>query len=317
MTLTPSPQADRPSLNLEVCPDVKLSLLQMDSKLRNLILCMLICCLAVGCGLHTPVLQKGGNGRKGVLLNYSCGAHPCDAIDPAKPTIVITHGWNPLPKMIHTSFGVCGAKAIKCRCGDSYNILSWDWNAVRVPPLPKKSIETARQQGRMMAAALRCRGINPHRTQIIAHSLGTIAASQAAVCLRDLGPMAQLTLLDPPEMFHPVVFEELCATRHAHVVENYWAPGVSGFGAEVNCAGVRNYCVEGEHPIKGIIDLSVSNHVNVMTWYHKTMMCPLMRCGFQNSVLLAYCNACCPSCQPTEEVGLPVLVEEVEVPVEQ
>ena len=279
---------------------------------RNLVLCLILSSFAVGCGLHTPVLQKGGTGQKGTLFNLSCGAHPCDPIDPCKPTIVITHGWNPLPKLIHSSFGTAGAQALKCRCGDSYNILSWDWNAVRVPPLPRKSAETGREQGRMLAHALRCRGVNPCRTQIIAHSLGTIAATQAAVCLRDRGPMAQLTLLDPPEMFHTLVFEKLAPTRHACVVENYWAPGVSGFGAYACYPGVRNYCVEGEYPIKGIIDLSVSNHVNVMTWYHKTMMCPSMRCGFQNSVMLKYCNRCCQTCEPAEAIQLPVLVEESE-----
>ena len=91
------------------------------------------CTLTAGCAFNTPVLQRGANERMGVLLNYSCGAHPCDAIDPCKPTIVLTHGWNPLPNRIRCTFGPASAKALKCRCGDSYNILSWDWNAVRVP----------------------------------------------------------------------------------------------------------------------------------------------------------------------------------------
>jgi hypothetical protein len=284
----------------------------MNNSRRNLITCLLLTCLTVGCGLHGPVLKSGGNGRKGVLLNYSCGARPCDPIDPGKPTIVITHGWNPLPNLIHTTFGSSGAKAIKCRCGDTYNILSWDWNGVRVPPLPKKSGELAREQGRMMAAALRCRGVIPGQTQIISHSLGTIAASQAAICLSDRGPMAQITLLDPPKQFHRMLFEKLKVTRYACSVENYWSPGVSGFGAPADYAGVRSYCVKGAHPIRGIFDLSVSNHVNVMTWYHKTIMCPSIPSGFQNSVFRNYCNPCCQSCLPAEEVCLPVLVEEVE-----
>ena len=77
-----------------------------------------------GCGLNTAVLQKGGNGRKGVLLNYSCGAHPCDPIDPSKPTIVMTHGWNPLPNRdSHDVRLQRERKALRCRCGDSYNLL--------------------------------------------------------------------------------------------------------------------------------------------------------------------------------------------------
>ena len=69
----------------------------MDNARRQLVLVILLLTSTVGCGLNTAVLQKGGNNRHGVLLNYSCGANPCDPIDPTKPTIVITHGWNPLP----------------------------------------------------------------------------------------------------------------------------------------------------------------------------------------------------------------------------
>ena len=90
----------------------------MELRRNILVVVLLLVGTASGCGLNTAVLQSGGNGRKGVLLNYSCNAHPCDAIDPAKPTIVFTHGWNPLTERIHTTFGSSSAKAIKCRCGD-------------------------------------------------------------------------------------------------------------------------------------------------------------------------------------------------------
>jgi len=268
----------------------------MDAAGRKLTWMLLVCCASAGCGLNTAVLQKGGNGRMGCLLNYSCGAHWCDPIDPAKPTIVITHGWNPLPKRIHTTFAQSSAQAIKCRCGDSYNLLSWDWNAVKVSPFNDDPQRVGRCQGRMMAAALRARGIDPTRTQIISHSLGNMVAAQAALCLSDLGPMAQLTLLDPPESLHDEIFCKLGATRHAWVVENYWSPGVSGYGAHVCHAGVRNYVVEGPTPIRGIVDLSISNHVNVMRWYYQTIRCPSTRCGFQNSTLLHACN-----CEPCNE----------------
>jgi pimeloyl-ACP methyl ester carboxylesterase len=248
------------------------------------------CGLAVGCGLNTAVLQKGGNGRLGVLLNYSCGADVCDPIDPAKPTLVFTHGWNPLPNAIRTTFGQSAAAAIRGRCGNSYNLLSWDWNGVRVSPLNDEPLRVGREQGRMMAAALRARGIDPARTQIVGHSLGTIVAVQAAVCLEDLGSLAQLTLLDPPETYHEQIFYDLAPVCHAAVVENYWSPGVSGYGAHVNLAGVQNYIVRGSTPLRGMVDLSVSNHVYVMRWYYDTIRCPSMRYGFQNSVLLAYCT---------------------------
>ncbi|MEQ8836413.1 MAG: hypothetical protein RID07_06375, partial [Lacipirellulaceae bacterium] len=95
---------------------------------------LVACLFASGCKLDTAIMQKGGNGRMGVLLNYSCGAHPCDPIDPSKPTIVITHGWNPAPRFIRCIFAQSSARQLRCRCGDSYNLLSWDWNGVSVSP---------------------------------------------------------------------------------------------------------------------------------------------------------------------------------------
>ncbi len=282
----------------------------MDLVRRNLVLCLLVGCMSSGCGLNTAVLKTGGTGLHGTLLNYSCGARPCDPIDPAKPTIVITHGMNPLPKLIHTSLGRAGAKAIKCRCGDTYNILSWDWNAVRVSPFPRSAERIGKEQGRMMAAALQRRGVDPMRTQIIAHSLGTLVAAQATVCLSNQGPLAQVTLLDAPKLLHRQIFEELAITRHAYSVENYWAPGISGFGASVQCRGVQNYKVEGTRPVRGIFDLSVSNHVNVMRWYHQSMVDASIPCGFQRSVLLGYCGTQCSTCSPAqEEIILPTLKE--------
>lgn len=246
--------------------------------------------LMSGCAFNTPVLQRGANERMGVLLNYSCGAHPCDPIDPCKPTIVLTHGWNPLPNRIRCTFGPSSAVALKCRCGDSYNLLSWDWNAVHVPALGDGPVRTGKEQGRMMAAALRARGVDPARTQLIAHSLGTVAVAQAAVCLADLGCFAQITLLDPPESMHEEIFDRLCVTHHARCVENYWAPGLAGYGAHVDRPGVQNFIVHGPHPVVGIVDLSRSSHVYVMLWYYNTIRCPSTPCGFQNSVFAQCCG---------------------------
>ena len=274
----------------------------METAQKSVLAAVLICvCASVtGCSLNTAVIQKGANCHQGTLLNYSCGAHPCDPIDPCKPTIVITHGWNPLPKRIRTTFGISGAKALKCRCGDSYNILSWDWNAVKVSPFNDEPIRIGKCQGRKLASALRSRGVNPRCTQIIAHSLGTLAAAQTACCMSDMGPFAQLTFLDPPTTLHEEIFCNLGVTRHARVVENYWAPGISGYGDAVGYRGVRNYEVKGDHPIRGIVDLSVSNHVHVMEWYYETMNCPSMQCGFQNSIFRCHCGrnaSCCPICE--------------------
>lgn len=278
---------------------------------RVLALALACCALASGCGLNTVLSRPGGNGCMGVLLNHSCGAAPCDPIDPSKPTIVLTHGWNPLPNKIHSAFGPASAAVIKRRCGDSYNILSWDWNGVRISPFRDEPLRVGKVQGRKMAAALRARGVVPCRTQIVAHSLGTIAISQAAVCLSDLGPFAQLTLLDAPETYHEQIFGELCPQRHARVVENYWAPGISGFGYHADYPGVRNYIVRGTTPIRGIFDLSISNHVYVMQWYYDTIRCPSVRGGFNFSVMLKYCGRNCPAVESYDEGDMPVETDSV------
>jgi pimeloyl-ACP methyl ester carboxylesterase len=219
-------------------------------------------------------------------LNLSAGAHACDPIAASKPTVVVTHGWNPLPKLIHTNFGESAAHSIRCRFGDQVNVLSWDWNGVRISALCDDPFEVASEQGRRLAAALRCRGVDPSQTHLIGHSLGSIVVTQAAYCLGDLGRTRQLTLLDPPTSFHGKIFGDLGATRHACEVENYWAPGISGYGKPVNKPGVCNYQVDGEHPCLGVVDLSVSNHVNVMVWYDQSMRCPQMGDGFQRSFVV-------------------------------
>jgi hypothetical protein len=99
------------------------------------------------------------------------------------------------------------------------------------------------------------------------------------------------SFLDPPANYHDEIFCQLRPTAHGRVVENYWSPGVSGYGDHAGYPGVENYIVRGTTPVVGIVDLSLSNHVYVMRWYYETIRSPQMRCGFQHSVLLPYCGA--------------------------
>ncbi|MGI9427259.1 MAG: hypothetical protein ACR2NM_01280 [Bythopirellula sp.] len=86
-------------------------------------------------------------------------------------------------------------------------------------------------------------------------------------------------------------------------MENYWSPGISGYGGEVNCRGVCNYNIgKGRAPIRGIVDVSVSNHVETMLWYYETICDPSRCCGFQNSVFRCHCGCCkCRQCNRADE----------------
>ena len=104
--------------------------------------------------------------------------------------------------------------------------------------------------------------MNPRCTQIIAHSLGTVAAAQAAACLSDMGPFAQLTLLDPPSSMHEEIFCEALPPPGTPASSRTTGRRASAATATTpTYRGVRNYTVEGENPIIGIVDLSLSNHV--------------------------------------------------------
>ena len=261
-------------------------------KFASLAVVLVLVAACSGCGLDPNIVVLGGNNMRGCLLNYSCGAHPADPIDPSKPTFVFTHGFNPLPRRLRTTFMQGYSRAIRCRCGDSYNLLSWDWNrATWVSLNPQKNVDNAIRQGRCLAAALRARGVDPARTHMIAHSLGSVtmtAAAQSLAC--DGCRVAQLTLLDPLEKQHELIFCQLGGIASACIVENYWAPGISGYGARATYRGVRNYAVEGRKPIWGIIDPTISNHVSILHWYYDTIRCPQIPCGFQTSVLLGCCG---------------------------
>ncbi len=257
------------------------------SRPESLFVLSFIFLLLPGCGLGSPVLRSGGSPYQGRLLNLSCGARAWDPADPGKPTVVLTHGWNPLPKLIRTTLGEAGAGSIHRRFGDDVNVFSWDWNAVRISALKDDPAEISKLQGIQLARALHLRGVSADQTHMIGHSLGAIVVSRASrtLCHLQGKRTRQVTLLDPPSMFHELIFDELCPTKHAERVENYWAPGVSGYGAAVARAGVCNYSVRGDHPIIGIVDLSVSNHVETMAWYAETMNSPQMNCGFQRSFI--------------------------------
>lgn len=226
--------------------------------------------LSLGCGGDRELIAPGGDDARGELVNLSLCAGPCDPVDGCKPTVVITHGFNPCPRCFHFTFPQTYASIIRCRWGSNVNVLFWNWNADTFVSLrPQVNAQHAADQGRCLAAALLARGVKPQCTQLIGHSVGCIVMASAAQSLLHCTgePVAKLTQLDPLESQHELVFEQLAAYRTAMQVENIWAPGISGYGAEAPYPGVLNIRVPGATPIRGAINPALSNHLHVVRWH--------------------------------------------------
>lgn len=217
--------------------------------------------------------RLGGDPGPGILVNLSA-ARPFDSPDPARPTVVFVHGFNPTPRAVHFTMGERLAESFARRGGPQPNVLAWNWNAATFVGLSlRENIESNVGQGRRLASAIRAHGLSPSRTHLIGHSSGSIVVASAARALRtDLGqPVAQLTFLDPAFHYHEVVFGRLAAGTASPRVENYWAPGPGAFGREVLFAGVRNYRVDAAASHLGAVYFPRSAHWNVVRWYLATV----------------------------------------------
>ncbi len=123
--------------------------------------------------LHPAVAELGVSHDCGCLRRYTCGPLGATPFDPNKRTIVITHGWNPLPRFVRLTTPEAYARAILCRCGNRVNVLAWDWNAATFPSWSGRlNSRNAIRQGRLLACELNRIGIRPENTWLIGHSLG-------------------------------------------------------------------------------------------------------------------------------------------------
>jgi pimeloyl-ACP methyl ester carboxylesterase len=252
---------------------------------------LLVATLVAVSGLDDrPLIRFGANLSRGVLVNLSPDAHPGHPPDRSRPTVVFIHGFNPLPRTVHFTMTEQLAVSFARRGGPRFNVLSWEWNAATFSGLsPRSNAQSTIRQGQRLAAALREAGIEPSRTLLIGHSSGAIvAASAARTILVETGRMiAQLTLLDPALMYHDVVFGQLAAGSAARHVENYWAPGLSGYGRQVGHAGVWNHRIDGPRPVLGMIFPRYSEHLNVVRWYLSTVENPAYPGGFNQGLFHA------------------------------
>jgi pimeloyl-ACP methyl ester carboxylesterase len=240
-------------------------------------------------GDHGGLVRFGGDLAEGVLVNHTPNARPTDPPDPARPTVIFVHGFNPLPRAIHFGMAERLSGAFARRGGPPLNLFEWNWNAASFAKLdPRANRESAVAQGRLLATSLLQSVGAPERTHLIGHSSGCIVAASAARSLQveHARPVAHLTLLDPATMYHHVVFDQLAAGSSASLVENFWSPGPSGYGRAVPRAGVWNTRVDGPSRYLGAVWPLRSNHLHVVEWYAATAGDPSYPGGFNTSLLL-------------------------------
>jgi pimeloyl-ACP methyl ester carboxylesterase len=243
-----------------------------------------------GEGGRSTLIAAGGDLARGVLYNRTAG-QPLDAPpDPARPTFIFVHGFNPLPRTIHFEMAQRFGEAVGHRFGaGAVNVLDWDWNGATFAGIHyERNTEAAVQQGPMLADAIARAGLDPARVHLIGHSHGAIVVASAARTIAGRGGLvAQVTLLEGAGFYHDILFERLGASSVASRVENYWSPGPSAYGQTANYPGVINVRVPPRNPLVGVVLPSHSGHVDMVRWYISTAADPCCPLGFNASVLLA------------------------------
>lgn len=252
---------------------------------------LLLVLATVGGGGHRPpLIRYVGDPARGLLVNRSAGLRPFDPPDPAGPTVVFIHGFNPLPRHLRFTMGEQLAAAVARRHGPgAINVLEWDWNAATfVGPRPKANDDAAEAQGPPLADALTLAGIDPGRAHLIGHSNGAIVAASAARLLAARGRVvAQVTYLESATLYHDRVFQQAVGPTIARRVENIWAAGPSGFGRAVDRPGIVNVRVDGRTPYLGVVLPTHSGHLDAVRWYIDGVNDPARTDGFNASALLS------------------------------
>ena len=227
---------------------------------------VLLC--SIYANIHPAVAVPGASCHRGCLIQYN-------GFDPDRPTIVITHGFNPLVGKIRLNQDAIFSSAIRQRCGDRFNLMGWDWNRAAFDYLVgRRNTNMAIRQGQMLACRLRAMGIRPDSTWLIGHSLGAVVMAAAASELAEgsNGRVAQVTLLDPVAAHHHLIFRRLGAARNACHVEHYWVGGRSGLGWPTIRRDVYSYRVPGRAPLASWL-APRGNHAYIIEWYYNSIGC--------------------------------------------
>ncbi|MEM7314398.1 MAG: hypothetical protein AAF497_14720 [Planctomycetota bacterium] len=219
--------------------------------------------------LNPIVAKVGKRPALNYLENLSLGAKAGDPVDQDKPTIVITHGWNPAPELVRLTTPQAYAKRVVEKYGDRYNVMAWNWDS-RYQGSRLANDSNAQNSGRQLGMELIRRGVVPSRTTLIGHSMGTIVIAAAASHIKSLKSenLAELCLIDAPSGKFQVVYHELCSNGCANRVRNFWVGGVTGIGAPMELPGIENIRApirKGRHRVAGNC---LFNHVDILVWFH-------------------------------------------------
>jgi pimeloyl-ACP methyl ester carboxylesterase len=216
--------------------------------------------------IHPAVAVPGASCHRGCLIQYN-------GFDPCRPTIVITHGFNPLVRRIRYSHAEYFSAAIRRRCGDRFNLMGWDWNAAAFDYLSgRRNTNMAIWQGELLARRLRALGVRPGSTWLIGHSLGAVVMARAACDLSNVTGrrVAQLTLLDPVCVHHRMIFRWFQVTKNTCHVEHYWVGGRSGVGRHTFRRDVYTERVRGRCPFASWL-APRGNHAYLIEWYYESI----------------------------------------------
>lgn len=251
---------------------------------------------AAACALDRRIfdLVPSTTSQNGRLLNLSADAVSTDApFEPARATMVVTHGFNPFAWAGQWTLMQGYALAVHERFASRFNVAGWDWNAATLVSFDTTmNAANAVEQGERLADALRAADVEPARTHMIAHSLGCVLAASAAKRLHESAPsgarLRQVTFLDAVAQQHALIFDQLDAAAHADRVENYWAAAPGGFGQPAADPSVFNErFVSGATLLGGRFDPTQLDHVRILSWYLETIRSTVADSGFARSLLLA------------------------------
>jgi hypothetical protein len=239
---------------------------------------------------------------KTFIIGTSCGVAE-GSLDPSKPTVVLTHGWQDEPyntgsvEKLWTGYSSENGREgmgylINKQLGCSVNVIQVVWPAA----FQKDNYGTARQYtddaGNALATYLLAHLGKTYNKPIhfVGHSLGTIvntyASHQFLASLNNV-PDSQITILDFPnrvpmiyggdfsQNFFAVMLQELQQKNPGHVmIDNYFTPSITGFGNPIAGIVYNHIPLEAPDDVGSEILSGEGNskdHSGVHQWYRWTV----------------------------------------------